>query len=382
MTAGAPPPMQVFRDIPVMPTQSIARRIPQGGPIWPRFWRQSGVRICRSGRPVDRPPRLSEAPATRIDIPCVWGGYLEASFGHLVGEHIPRLPFALAERPDDLYLFTCAKGKGEGDVPAHVWDLLAWFGLPRRQVLVVTAPVIAGELCAGPQAEMLWQSTPSPAYLAELDRVAARNGLAPDPADILYVSREGMLARGGGGHLGEGYLTALLRDLGVRVLNPAALPVSGQIAAYAGARRIVFAEGSAIHGRQLIGWRPQEIHILRRRPGARFGRAMLEARCSALTYHDTVGDQIHPRDPSGKALNYVAAAIYDRERLFDAFAAVGVDLAARWDDDAWRAAAAAEAAAWILAFPPAAFRRDEVIETLAWAGIPLPPGLIESNTGR
>jgi hypothetical protein len=377
---GSPAPMEVFRDIAVVPTQSIKDRVPRGGPVWPHFARQHGVRVCRSGTPADRRPDPPADPGPRIEVPCVWGGYLEASFGHLVAEHIPRLPFALAERPDDLYLFTCARGTGAADIPPHVWDLLAWFGLPRAQTRVVESPVVAAELRAGPQAECLWRSVPSPAYLAELDRVADRNGLAPRPAPVLYVSREGILARGGGGHLGESYLVERLRALGVSVMDPAACPIRDQIAAYAGAERIVFAEGSACHGRQLIGWRDQEIHILRRRPGASVGKPMLAARCRRLAYHDTAGDRVLTYPSGGAARTDTAAVLYDRDRLFGAFAAVGVDLACAWDDDAWRRAAAADLAAWMTRHPPAAFRRIEVIAALAWAGIPLPEVAIDLTT--
>jgi hypothetical protein len=377
---GSHPPMEVFRDIPVVPTQSIKDRVPRGGPVWPNFARQTGVRVCRSGVPADRRPDMPAEPGARIGAPCVWGGYLEASFGHLVAEHIPRLPFALAERPDDLYLFTCARGKGRSDIPAVVWDLLAWFGLPQDRALVVESPVTAAELRAGPQAECLWRSTPAPAYLAELDRVADRNGLIPRPAPVLYVSREGILARGGGGHLGETYLVARLRALGVAVMDPAACSVREQLAAYAGAERIVFAEGSACHGRQLIGWRNQEVHVLRRRPGASVGKPMLAARCRRLVYHDTVGDRVLTYPSGGAPRTDTAAILYDRDRLFDAFAEVGVDLARVWDDDAWRAAAAGDLAVWMARHPPAALRPIEVIEALAWAGIPLPEGAIDLTT--
>ncbi|MCU0912851.1 MAG: glycosyltransferase family 61 protein [Rhodobacteraceae bacterium] len=345
---GSHPPMEVFRDIPVVPTQSIKDRVPRGGPVWPNFARQTGVRVCRSGVPADRRPDMPAEPGARIGAPCVWGGYLEASFGHLVAEHIPRLPFALAERPDDLYLFTCARGKGRSDIPAVVWDLLAWFGLPQDRALVVESPVTAAELRAGPQAECLWRSTPAPAYLAELDRVADRNGLIPRPAPVLYVSREGILARGGGGHLGETYLVARLRALGVAVMDPAACSVREQLAAYAGAERIVFAEGSA--------------------------------RCRRLVYHDTVGDRVLTYPSGGAPRTDTAAILYDRDRLFDAFAEVGVDLARVWDDDAWRAAAAGDLAVWMARHPPAALRPIEVIEALAWAGIPLPEGAIDLTT--
>ncbi|MCX7644250.1 MAG: glycosyltransferase family 61 protein [Rhodobacteraceae bacterium] len=370
-------PLAVFRDIAVVPTRSIRHRIPCGGPVWPDFDRQTGLRHCRSGRPVDRPPPPPAGPCPRIAEPCVWGGYLETSFGHLVAEHVPRLPFALAERPDDLYLFTAHPRDDAATLPPHVWDVLAWLGLRRERVCVVTAPVVAAELRAGPQAEMLWQSAPAPGYLAELGRIAARNGLEPEPRPVLYVTRAGMTTRGQGGHLGEGYLVALLRALGVAVIDPAALPVRAQLAAYAGAAHLVFAEGSALHGRQLLGYIDQTIHVLLRRRASRIGRKMIAARCARLVYHETAGDMLRP----GSAPRVdIACTLYDRDALFAAFAAAGVDLAPHWDDDAWRAAAAADLAGWLLRHRPAGRALHRIITSLAWAGIPLPEAALAPRT--
>jgi hypothetical protein len=352
-----------------VPTASVSRRIPCGGPLWPDFAAEAGVRHCRSGRPVDHPPPAPEGPCRRIEEPCVWGGYLETSFGHLVAEHLPRLPFALAERPDDLYLFTAHPRHDASGLPPHVWDALAWLSLRRDRVHVVTEPVIAAELRAGPQAEMLWQSVPPPAYLARLDGIAARNGLIPERRRLLYVTRAGMSTRGQGGHLGEGYLVGVLRSLGVAVIDPAALPIRDQLAAYAGASEIVFAEGSALHGRQLLGYRDQTIHVLLRRPGSRIGRRMIEPRCRRLVYHETAGDLLRPGSTPRVD---IACTLYDRDALFAAFAACGVDLAPHWDDDAWRTAAAADLAGWLARHRPKGAALGRIVTALAWAGIPLP----------
>lgn len=372
-----PPPLRLFRAIPVVPTVSVRSRVPCGGPIWPDFGNQRAVRHCRSGRPVDPPPPAPAGRCDRIEEPCVWGGYLETSFGHLVAEHLPRLPFALAERPKDLFLFTAHPDHTADSLPPHVWDVLGWLGLPRERTRVVTSPVIAAELRAGAQAEMLWQSAPSAAYLAELDRIAARNGLEPEPRPVLYVTRAGMATRGHGGHLGEGYLVALLLSLGVTVIDPAALPIRAQLAAYAGAAHLVFAEGSALHGRQLLGYIDQTVHVLLRRRASRIGRRMIEPRCARLLYHETAGDVLRP----GSAPRVdIACTLYDCDALFAAFAAAGVDLAPHWDDDAWRAAAAADLAGWLVRHRPTERHLARIVSSLLWAGIPLPEAAIIPRT--
>ena len=93
------------------------------------------------------------------------------------------------------------------------------------------------------------------------------------------VSRAGIAQRGGGGHAGESYLIGLLRSKGVTVLDPGQADLSVQMAAYAGAVRLIFAEGSALHGRQLLGRVAQDIDVLRRRPGKVMAQAQLQPRC-------------------------------------------------------------------------------------------------------
>jgi hypothetical protein len=145
---SALPPMQLFRNVPVVPVSQARRSVPTGGPIWPDFSAQVRARHCRDGRPSDRMPR---PPAWTLPVsePAVWGGFLIRQFGHLVAEHLTRLPQSLRDRPEDLYLFTVAPGDDRDRLAGHIWELLDWHGVPRDRLRIVTRPVLARDLACG-----------------------------------------------------------------------------------------------------------------------------------------------------------------------------------------------------------------------------------------
>lgn len=359
-----------FDEVDVVPTTGFAKHIATGGPIWPEFEQQVDARHCRGEVPVDSLPARCDSVA-RITTPAVWGGILDRHFGHLVAEHLPRLPHSLRERPDDLYLFTIEPGLTEADLPSHIWDLLAWYGVARAQVRIVTEPLRVACLRVAPQAEMLPLVAPSHSYLALLEARAQANALTSDLNEVLYVTRSGLVAEGQGGHAGEGYLVERLRDQGVTVMDPSCLPLRAQLAGYAGAANLVFAEGSAVHGRQILGRLPQEIHVLRRRPGRSVARAMLRPRCTRLTYHSTSAALLTDTFPNGRPRPGSAAAIYDRHVLFSAFAALGVDLSEGWDEGDFHAAQIDDLRGWIAHHAPSPAQLDAHRSLLAGLGLDL-----------
>jgi hypothetical protein len=361
--------MTLMRDVPVVPAVSLHQHIPHGGPIWPGFDRQTGLRHCRDGVAVDTAPDLPAKPVETMPEAAVWGGCIDPHFGHFVAEHVPRLPFALRERPEDTYLFTIDPAL-HGAVPGWVWQVLEWLGLPRAQVRLVTAPLRAATLRAGVQGEMLPQVAPTPAYLDLIDGRSA--ALAPIKSDIAYVCRAGIVVGGGGGMAGEGYVISLLRRLGVSTLDPARADIPTQLATYAGAGHLIFAEGSALHGRQLIGRVAQRITVLRRRRGRSMARAMLKPRVSALQYIDVGSDALVPQWKNGLPRPDPALVLYDLAQLFSAFGTSGIELAALWDDDAYRAAVADDLSGWLEQRAPGPALRAGYAEQLAAAGFALP----------
>lgn len=365
------PPMQLFQQVPVVPVSAVKRSIGQGGPIWPDYDHQITPRHCRAGLPVDRRPAAPRR-ARPLRQPAVWGGFLINQFGHLVAEQLPRLPQSLRDRPDDLYLFTVHPGQDAETLPDYIWQALDWFGLRRNQVRLISEPVVADELRVAAQGEMLGRCDISPAYLDMVDALAARNALRPERAEVVFVTRAGLPAKGKAGHLGESYLAGLLARLGVRVLDPAKAPLRDQLAAYAGAAVLVFSEGSALHGRGLLGRIDQQIHVLRRRATHFTARNQTTPRCRALCYHTTVAGALTATMPGGRERPDLALAFYDLPALFACFAQLGIDLAAHWDAAAYRAAQEAEAALWLETCPLSDDCRAQNRATLVALGFHLP----------
>jgi hypothetical protein len=85
------------------------------------------------------------------------------------------------------------------------------------------------------------------AYLAMLRGMRDAPGL-PDGLILprLYVSRR-RLPETQGGYLFEDLLEENLAAEGYAIMYPERLPIAAQVAAYASARRLIFAEGSALH---------------------------------------------------------------------------------------------------------------------------------------
>lgn len=372
-TSGA----ALFRDIEVVPGDAYRLRsmLTNGGPVWPRFARQTTARFMQGGVYVDRPVAPSGQVLQVIERPCVWGGYAIHHFGHLVADQMTRVLEGRVTRPDDLFLFLNRPGEPVAMMPDYIWAVMDWYGLAREQVHMVTAPVLVRELRCCEQAEPFASGPPSAEYLARLAENARQRGLQPEPADLVYVGRAGLLALGKGGLAGEAYLTDLLLGLGVRVLDPARASLSAQLAAYAGARVLIFAEGSALHGRQLLGRVDQQIVVLNRRKGARLAEAALAARCRELHYVDACAQMVSIGSMDARREAALMLSLYDLDAVFVCFARFGIDLRGAFDPAAFAAAVVRDAEAWLyaqaFAMGAAVFDLDEAYGQLRAAGVPV-----------
>lgn len=327
------PKMEVFENVPVVPPPGAVwlMNMVDGGPIWPDFENQKSARHNRGGIPVDILPEESSEERIDIDEPCVWIGFAHWQFGHLVGEFLTRLPLSIRERPDDLYLFVAEPGKTAASLPRFFWDLIDWYGLRRDRVLIVTTPVTARELRVAPQGEHLPFCPPEPYYIELLEQISERNGLLPEKANLVYVTRAGMMSSGNGGHAGESYLVDRLKALGVSVMDPGSTKIRDQLAIYAGTDTLIFAEGSALHGRQILGRVDQKIIVLRRAPDFDVAKKQVGARCRDLKFVSVISTVVTPLRKNGREFKPRAFSVYDLDALFGAFLEHGVDLKPIWN---------------------------------------------------
>lgn len=363
-------PMQHFQDVTVVPLQRMQRNVAQGGPIWPDYDQQLRARHLRSDVPSDHIPDVPLA-TEYMQGPAVWGGTLDRQFGHLIAENLSRLPQSLESRPNDTYLFLVEKGVSQTTVPHWIWQILDWFGLPRAHVHIVTKALRVKDLYVAPQGEQLGKFTMQDIYLDVLDRNHARNALAVIASDVTYVSRAGYAATGHGGHAGEGYLTSVLAKLGVTVIDPAKLSILDQLATYAGAKTLVFAEGSAQYGRNLLGRIGHDVHVLRRRTGRDTGKQHLVARCNSVTFHPSVASTLIARAANGAIYHNRNLALYDLDVVFALFASLGYDLASQWDHAAYNLAACTDIVGWLENCPTTPDQFIKNVDTVHAAGFDL-----------
>lgn len=359
--------MLEFRDVPVVPVRSVAAHVARGGPIWPEFDTQTTARHCRDRLPVDRSP-LTAKRSKPLREPAVWGGFLDPQFGHLIVEQATRLPQSLRDRPGDLLLFTLPPGLTEAALPGWIWQVLDWHGVARNRLRLVDRALTARQLRVAEQGEMMGRSLTDPGYLDLLDQNMHRQGLQGQASGVVFVTRAGMVARGLGGHAGEAYLAQVLVRAGVHVVDPATLPVHDQLAIYAGASVLVFSEGSAQHGRLLLGRLSQDIHVLRRRPNRDLAAEQLAPRCADLRYHAAVGHRLGARMSGGRTRQDLTAALYDLDVVFDLFASLGHDLHRDWDASAYHAAVQADLHGWLATCATDANQREINLALLAAAG--------------
>lgn len=317
------------------------------------------VSTLRDGVPVAARVEAGSAPATRLAGEYLWGGVTVQQPGHFVAEYAPRLLFSARGRPDCKVIFVLRKGAAPADLPGWFWDVLAWLGIDRSRIeFVGETPIVVERLTVFPQAEHLTvrldhldgtrqldpTGVPSQQYLDALAENFADKGAEPIENDLVYVSRAGTTAPIGG----EVYLEGLLRNAGVCVIRPEKLSIADQLRCFAGARHLIFAEGSSLHFRQLIGYRPQKITVLQRRPEQRIARGQLLSRADSLAYVNVVnGIVVGPFQKStGIPARFAAFPHTDAAKLLAAFRGAGIDLDEVWDEEAFNEALEADLLEW------------------------------------
>ncbi|MFC3570760.1 glycosyltransferase 61 family protein [Paracoccus simplex] len=342
------PPGLAVADIRLVPAKRFSNRnlMFDGGPVWPDFENMPMVRHRAHGKchDVNAHPGWRRGP--RLNEPVIWGGRCFFHFGHLVAEHVSRLPPALYRHPEARVLFTLPPGKMIGEVPAFFWTVMAWLGLHPDRIGFVTSPCVAARLHVYPQAETLGLDPPEPWYLDLLDELPRLNRLERIESQALYVPRLGELARGNGASAGETALIAALRQAGVAILDCRRESIRRQMTLYAGAKLLIFAEGSAMHGRQLLGRVDQKILVLRRRPRSTLARAHLTPRCRELEYAPVIRGFARPLRRDGNEIGPRGIAFHDADKLLAILARHGIDLTPHWRPGDYRAAVRKDARAW------------------------------------
>lgn len=344
MTAHALPAPMAFADVLVQ--RHRGRTNP--GVSWPDFPRQHWARHLRWNSPVCRPPAPPRDVPRRVAEPAIFLGPVDDHFGHIVAETVPRLYQAREVWPDLPFVLTAWRSEDPGDLPGVLRSVLDWCGLAVRDLRLVQQPAVFADLRVVAQGEHLFGPAPPADFLRLVEAHAqARLGRIA-PAGVVYVGRS-RIGAATGGHAGEGYLESCLATLGVRVVHPETLPLAEQLRAYAGAELLIFSEGSALHGRQLLGRIDQRIVVLLRRRFSRMGQHEIVPRAASLDFVLCAPEALHALSAEGKPHANAAMSFYDLEDLFGQLGALGLPLARVWDPAAYAAARDDDVLAWISA---------------------------------
>ncbi|MGV6848824.1 MAG: glycosyltransferase 61 family protein [Marinibacterium sp.] len=340
-----------FSDIRVAPYDARYLHVHHcGGPVWPDWDSQTAARHNRDGVPVDECP---PEPATWTEIPAAqWVGPVFPHFGHMVAEFGMRiLPSALNGNPAPLLFlgWPADRYAGAGDAyqatPPVFRAILDYAGLTPDRVRVTIDPLRVGALSVEPQAEQLDTIGPTPAHLDLLDAQAEKVLGRAVRSGPIFVSRAGQFGR----FAGEAYIETVMQEAGIKVIRPEHLPLARQLALYRGAETLIFSDGSALHGLQLLGRGLGRVAVLRRTAGRDLARASLAPRSGDLGYHDILRGEIVMLGPDGGLWRNLGLFPIAPQRFLEVMRDLGLPLGRHWDRAAFRAAEAADAETWLKA---------------------------------
>jgi len=345
------PAMQVFNDITVVPCKPAGSKGNKSfGPIWPNWNNQVIARHCRSNIPIDKCPEMPSGDCVPVHEPLIWGGVLHRHFGHFVAEIAPRILQSRRDCPSGKFLYAVdsriMRSKSWEGVPGHFKPITEWFGLQQENVLFCRSVIKAKHLEVAVQAEQLGRKVPCAEYLDLLDENRIRNKLVPQQNKYVFVSRARMPARLGG-NAAPDYFDTKLKELGVKIFYPEKHSLVDQLAIYSGAEKLIFAQGSAVHGLQLLGRGLMSVSILNRSPETGMAKFNLTPRCENLNYIDASRNYFNLDGRNGIPIPRDGKAIFETDVLFEEFKKLGLNLSTVWNQKEYLAAVEENLKLWL-----------------------------------
>lgn len=348
-------PLLCFENVPILPyTWLLEAARPGGtahcgGPLWPDWDRQTAARHCRRGRPVDVPPPALQ-PRETLTEPVAWAGAIVRHFGHQIAEFSTRILPTLRDWPGAVFAFGVKPESGIVSLdtaPRFFTELLDWFGVPPHRVRIMSRPTLAARLLVAPQAEQFGGLEggigPTPDSLDAFDALARLRLGSVSGRGTLYVSRAAQRTR----FAGEAELERALVRAGVEVFRPENFPLEEQLRRYAGAEQLLFAEGSAMHGLQLLGRGLGDVRVLSRRAGSTIAEAAIRPRARSLAYLNFGVTLVNLLKPSGLPGINGGLAVLDEAVLIDGLQNLGIAIAPYWDAACFREACERDIREWL-----------------------------------
>jgi hypothetical protein len=371
-----------FRDVVVSPYTDLGdyprEYFHRGGPDWPEWDRQMAARHCIAGEPFDVRPLPCE-PEASIAEPLTWAGPIVPHFGHQVADYSMRLVPSLAEEPDRTLLFATHPRHGWhalADTPGWFREILDWVGIAPGRVRLVDLPMLVEDLAVVAQSEQVEGPGPSARHLDRMDELVDRRLGTAARTGAVYVSRAAQAAR----FAGERAIEVAMAAAGIQVVRPETLPLADQLAAYRSAELLMFAEGSAIHGTQLLGRSLGHVLVMVRTPedgsghATRVGEASLGPRARSLAYRSSLKGVVRGLMPDGRPHQSIGMPVLDPPTLIEQLRDVVPSLGDHWDRAAYESARDADVLEWLHhnASHPllrSAASRAYIIESLEASGV-------------
>lgn len=299
----------------------------QGGPLWPD-WENSPHRHHKGGTPIDWSPIPHEPKHVQHQGRAWWAGACCSHFGHQIVDFSSKLAlYGEMLAPDEQLCVATKIGSGMSqyaDLPGFARSIYAYFDFGPERMHIVSTPTQFSELYSIPQQEQHGCHPATPEHLEALNRFAARKLRRYTPwADGRYYISRAQMAHGGG-IAGEACLEQKIKDAGYEVIHPETMSLQDQLELYHSAAELVFQEGSALHGLQLLGHIRAKVTILVRRPRFKMLDTNLAQRISELHYIRIGKHFVCGRKPNGKRADANGILIPDQRGMTQLQEALGV----------------------------------------------------------
>lgn len=170
----------------------------------------------------------------------VYGGVAGPQFGHLLTQSLGRLWAA----PPDVPIVFLAANPGFTQLPAYFVTLLRLLGVNNPVEVLPNSCRVETLILARDYGNLERRPPITPIFAQWLAQ--RRPDVALDPDLSLYVSRS-RLGQTLGQYLQETALEQALRDQGYVIVYPEQMSLQAQVDLYLRAKRLIFADGSAVH---------------------------------------------------------------------------------------------------------------------------------------
>lgn len=187
----------------------------------------------------------------------LYGGPVKMHFGHFIIDALPRL-YAYSELYDGV-VFSCFHN--EKQIPGFIFEFCELAGIPVNKIYFLRRPHLIESLDFSFPGLRPGKS-PEAWYLDWLKDHFPPDGTLSEP--YLFYGRTHLVGKGS--LMGEGYFSRVLQDNGFVYTKPEEAPsIRSQVAMIMRAKKIVFTEGSAIHGIDLCGPCGNDVFMIPRR---------------------------------------------------------------------------------------------------------------------